>query len=154
MGEMAYKFFKDNLVKDRPEYPGTEFKFPILYGLTGANSASDEMIDGALDRVKQEKGGHFLDALWLAEQVESGYDDHEEHFISDDRFRSSCLGLNSGTNAWALLMGGDDKLVDLVGLLRQRISRYTRRVGPVPSFLRSSTLTMETGPRESCILVN
>ncbi len=120
MGEMAYKFFKDNLDKDRPEYPGTEFKFPILYGLTGANSASDEMIDGALDRVKQEKGGHFLDALWLAEQVESGYDDHEEHFISDDRFRSSCLGLNSGTNAWALLMGGDDKLVELAGLLRAK----------------------------------
>jgi acetyl-CoA decarbonylase/synthase complex subunit beta len=120
MGEMAYKFFKDKLVKNRPEYQGTEFKFPILYGLTGAQSASEEMIDGALERVKQENGGHFLDALWLAEQVESGYDDHEEYFISDDRFRSSCLGLNQGTNAWALLVGGDNKLVDLAGLLQAK----------------------------------
>lgn len=120
MGEMAYEFFKDNLAMNRPEYPGTEFKFPILYGLTGANSASEEMIDGALERVKEEMGGHFLDALWLAEQVESGYDDHEEHFISDDRFRSSCLGLNQGTNAWALLIGGDNMLVDLAGLLQAK----------------------------------
>ena len=120
MGEMAYKFFKDNLATNRPEYPGTEFKFPILYGLTGVNCASDEMIEGALDRIKQEKGGHFLDALWLAEQVESGYDDHEKYFISDDRFRSSCLGLNQGTNAWALLVGGDKKLVDLAELLQAK----------------------------------
>lgn len=121
MGEMAYKFFKDNLRDNRSEYPGTEFKFPILYGLTGKHSASNEMIEAALKRIKEEKGGHFLDALWLAEQVESGcYSDHEEYFISDDRFRSSCVGLNAGSNAWALLLGGDSRLTELAGLLSEK----------------------------------
>jgi acetyl-CoA decarbonylase/synthase complex subunit beta len=120
MGETAYRFFKDNIVKDRPEYPGTEFNYPILYGLTGENKATDEMIKGALDRVKEEKGGHFLDSLWLAEQVESGYTDHSEFFISDDRFRSSCLGLNSGNNGWTLLVGGDEGLKELASQLMAR----------------------------------
>ena len=120
MGEMAYKFFKDNLAEKRPEYPGTEFKFPILFGLTGKHSASNEMIEAALKRVKEEKGGHFLDALWLAEQIESGYPDHEAYFISDNRFRSSCVGLNAGSNAWALLLGGDARLTELAGLLSEK----------------------------------
>lgn len=133
MGEMAYRFFRDNLVKDRPEYPGTEFKYPILYGLTGYEKASDEMIEEALDRVKEEKGGHFLDALWLAEQVESGYPDHIDHFISDDRFRSSCLGLNAGTNAWALLVGEDERLKELASELTARKFKIytTGRAGKV-----------------------
>lgn len=120
MGEMAYKFFKDSLKRNSPVYPGTEFKFPILYGLTGKDSVSEEMIEGALQRVKEEKGGHFLDVLWLAEQIESGYPDHADYFISDDRFRSSCVGLNEGANAWALLIGGDTGLVELSKLLRER----------------------------------
>lgn len=120
MGEMAYRFFKDNLTGGSKVYPGTEFRFPILYGLTGQYSASNDMVEAALKRVKEEKGGHFLDALWLAEQIESGYPDHADYFINDDRFRSSCVGLNAGANAWALLMGGDQKLVDLAGLLKMK----------------------------------
>ncbi len=119
MGEMAYSFFKKHLTSPE-EYEGTEFRFPILYGLTGEMTATQEMIDGALARIKDEKGGHFLDALWLAEQVESGYPDHSEKFISDDRFRSNCLGLNEGTNAWALLLGGGDNLVPLASKLQSK----------------------------------
>ncbi len=119
MGEMVYEFFKEK-TSERGEYHGTEFRYPLLFGLTGVMEPTDEMTEGALSRVREEKGGYFLDALWLAEQVESGYEDHVDHFISDDRFRSYCLGLNEGNNAWALLMGGDEKLVKLAQLLGDR----------------------------------
>ena len=69
MSEGVYGFFKDQL-SGRGVYEGTEFRYPILYGLTGAMEPTEEMIQGALCRIKEEKGGHFLDALWLAEQVE------------------------------------------------------------------------------------
>ena len=119
MSEGVYDFFKDQL-SERGVYEGTEFRYPIMFGLTGAMEPTEEMIQGALFRVKEEKGGHFLDALWLAEQVESAYEDQVDHFISDDRFRSYCLGLNESTNAWALLMGGDNKLIELARLLWDR----------------------------------
>ncbi|MBT3283919.1 hypothetical protein HOJ44_06890 [Candidatus Bathyarchaeota archaeon] len=149
MGEIVYDIIKDKL-SERGEYQGTEFRYPILFGLTGATEPTDEMIQGALHRVKEEKGGHFLDALWLAEQVESAYDDHMDHFISDDRFRSYCLGLNQSTNAWALLMGGDSKLVELAGLLRARNFKI-HSAGRSGQCLNNVD-SVDYGPRETAVV--
>jgi len=145
----VYDFFKDKL-SERGEYEGTEFRYPILFGLTGAMDATDEMIQGALYRVKEEKGGHFLDALWLAEQVESAYEDHLDHFISDDRFRSYCLGLNESTNAWALLMGGDNKLIELARLLGNRNFKI-HTVGRTGQTLEGVDV-VDYGPRETAVI--
>lgn len=144
----VYVFFKDKIA-NRGGYEGTEFRYPLLYGLTGVMEPTDEMIQGALERVKKEKGGHFLDALWLAELVESGYEDHVDHFISDDRFRSYCLGLNQSTNAWALLIGGDGKLSELAGLLdKKRFKIHT--VGRAGQVL-SDVDHVDYGPRETAV---
>lgn len=149
MGEIVYSFIKDKL-SERGEYPGTEFKYPILFGLTGATEPTDEMIKEALDRVREEKGGHFLDALWLAEQAESAYEDHMDHFISDDKFRSYCLGLNQSTNAWALLMGGDSRLVELAGLLRDRNFKV-HSAGRSGQALKDVD-SVDYGPRETAVV--
>jgi len=149
MGEMVYDFIKDKL-SESGEFEGTEFRYPILFGLTGETEPTDEMIMGALDRVKEEKGGHFLDALWLAEQAESAYEDHTEHFISDDRFRSYCLGLNQSTNAWALLMGGDDKLVELARLLKERNFKV-HTAGRSGQALKNVDI-VDYGPRETAVV--
>jgi len=149
MGEIVYNFIKDKL-SERGEYPGTEFKYPILFGLTGATEPTDETTKEALDRLREEKGGHFLDALWLAEQAESAYEDHIDHFISDDKFRSYCLGLNQSTNAWALLMGGDNRLVELARLLGNRNFKVhtAGRSGQVLKDVDS----VDYGPRETAII--
>ncbi len=149
MGEMVYEFFKEK-ISERGEYHGTEFRYPLLFGLTGAMEPTDEMTEGALSRIREEKGGYFIDALWLAEQVESGYEDHVDHFVSDDRFRSYCLGLNEGNNAWALLMGGDKKLVELAQLLGDRnfkihtVGRSGQVLGDVDH--------VDYGPRETAVV--
>jgi acetyl-CoA decarbonylase/synthase complex subunit beta len=149
MGEIVYSFIKDKL-SERGKYPGTEFKYPILFGLTGATKPTDEMIKEALNRVREEKGGHFLDALWLAEQAESAYEDHMDHFISDDRFRSYCLGLNQSTNAWALLMGGDNKLMELARLLIDRNFKV-HSAGRSGQVLKDADI-VDYGPRETAVV--
>ncbi|MCK5670947.1 hypothetical protein KAI10_06155, partial [Candidatus Bathyarchaeota archaeon] len=149
MGEIVYSFIKDKL-SERGEYPGTEFRYPILFGLTGATEPTDEMIKEALNRVKEEKGGHFLDALWLAEQAESAYEDHMDHFISDDKFRSYCLGLNQSTNAWSLLMGGDNKLVELAKLLMDRNFKV-HSAGRSGHVLKDADI-VDYGPRETAVV--
>ena len=50
MSEGVYDFFKDQL-SERGVYEGTEFRYPILFGLTGAMEPTEEMIQGALFRV-------------------------------------------------------------------------------------------------------
>jgi acetyl-CoA decarbonylase/synthase complex subunit beta len=149
MGEMVYDFIKDKL-SERGEYPGTEFRYPILFGLTGATEPTEEMIKEALNRVREEKGGHFLDTLWLAEQAESAYDDHMDHFISDDKFRSYCLGLNQSTNAWALLMGGDSRLVELARLLGNRNFKV-HTAGRSGQILKGVD-SVDYGPRETAVI--
>jgi len=149
MSEGVYGFFKDQL-SGRGVYEGTEFSYPILYGLTGAMEPTEELIQGAMCRVKEEKGGHFLDALWLAEQVESAYEDHVDHFISDDKFRSYCLGLNQSTNAWALLMGGDYKLIELARLLGDRNFKI-HTVGRSGQVLKDVDI-VDYGPRETAVV--
>ena len=149
MGEMVYSIIKDKLSK-KGEYEGTEFRYPLLFGLTGELEPTDEMTEGALSRIREEKGGHFLDALWLAEQVESGYEDHMDHFISDDRFRSYCLGLNQSTNAWALLMGGDNALIELAQLLGDRNFKI-HTVGRSGQVSKDVDI-VDYGPRETAVV--
>lgn len=149
MIEGVYEFFKEQ-ISERGEYEGTEFRYPLLFGLTGAMEPTEEMTQGALNRIREEKGGHFLDTLWLAEQVESGYEDHVDHFISDDRFRSYCLGLNESTNAWALLMGGDNKLIELARLLVDR-SFKIHTVGRSGQVLGDIDI-VDYGPRETGVV--
>ncbi|MHC4509358.1 MAG: hypothetical protein ACYTAO_10445, partial [Planctomycetota bacterium] len=121
IGEHDYIFYKTKLNKIRSSYKETEFRFPILYGLTGTKNPTDEKIKAALTRVKTEQAGYFLDIIWLSEQVESGEPSHDDYFISDDRFRSSCVGLNQRVNAWALLFGSDRVgLNELARLLQEK----------------------------------
>lgn len=121
MGEHEYIFYKTKINRPRASYLETEFRYPILYGLSGSMTPTDEQIGAALNRVRTEQAGYFLEALWLSEQVEAGETDHEDYFISDDRFRSSCVGLNQRVNAWALLYGSDKVgLNKLAGMLREK----------------------------------
>lgn len=67
-------------------FKGTEYTYPLLYGITGVNTPNKEEINHALKHVKEEIGGFYSDALWLAELVTSLKDD-ERFFIVDDAFR-------------------------------------------------------------------
>jgi hypothetical protein len=53
MGEMVYEFFKEK-ISERGEYHGTEFRYPLLFGLTGAMEPTDEMTEGALSRRRED----------------------------------------------------------------------------------------------------
>jgi acetyl-CoA decarbonylase/synthase complex subunit beta len=86
-------------------YAGTEFIHPILYGVTGMRNPSNESIRLAIKNVRERIGGYFIAALWLAEVLESLNENKSRHFIIDDDFRRMCVGLNQGTNGWALVIG-------------------------------------------------
>jgi acetyl-CoA decarbonylase/synthase complex subunit beta len=86
-------------------YDGTEFVYPILYGVTGTKNPTNERINLALKKVHEKIGGYFIDALWLAELLESLNKKKSTYFISDDDFRWMCVRLNQGTNGWALVIG-------------------------------------------------
>jgi acetyl-CoA decarbonylase/synthase complex subunit beta len=91
--------------KDFAGYAGTEFIHPILYGVTGMKIPSNESIMLAVKNVREKMGGYFIDALWLAEVLESLNENKSKHFVRDDNFRRMCVGLNQGTNGWALVIG-------------------------------------------------
>jgi len=86
-------------------YDGSEFIHPILYGVTGMKSPSNERIRLAVKNVSEKIGGYFIDALWLAEVLESLNENKSKYFVTDDNFRRMCVGLNQGTNGWALVLG-------------------------------------------------
>jgi acetyl-CoA decarbonylase/synthase complex subunit beta len=83
----------------------TEFINPILFGVTSQKTPRKETVILALERLQNELGGYFLDALWLAELVASESPNRSNVFISDSAFRRMCVGLNEGTNGWALIVG-------------------------------------------------
>ena len=89
-------------------FDGTIFGYPLLYGITAEKHPDPEEIERALIQVNNREGGYFIKAWWLAELAESVEGDRVELFIGDDRFRSLCVGLNQGSNGWALLMGDGD----------------------------------------------
>ncbi|MCW3988074.1 MAG: hypothetical protein NWE87_07135, partial [Candidatus Bathyarchaeota archaeon] len=96
-------------------YEGTEFVHPILYGVTGIKNPSDDGIRLAVKNVREKIGGYFIDALWLAEVLEAFNENKSEYFVTDDNFRRMCVGLNQGTNGWALVLGKGDSQ-DLIAL--------------------------------------
>jgi acetyl-CoA decarbonylase/synthase complex subunit beta len=93
---------------DLTSFEGTTFDFPLLYGITGSKIPDESKIEQALGMIVKAEGGYFIDALWLAELVESASSDGKEYFMGDDRFRSLCLDLNEKANGWALMLGESD----------------------------------------------
>jgi acetyl-CoA decarbonylase/synthase complex subunit beta len=113
---------------DLTPFEGTTFDFPLLYGITGSKIPDESKIEQALGMIAKAEGGYFLDALWLAELVESASSDGKEYFMGDDRFRSLCLDLNERANGWALLLGeGDARSFTLLSeeLLTRRLNIFT-----------------------------
>ncbi len=110
MSETAYQKLSAVLQgnNDFVGFDGTIFGYPLLYGITAERNPDPEEIERALIQVKNGEGGYFIKALWLAELAESAEGDRAELFIGDDRFRSLCVGLNQGSNGWALLIGDGD----------------------------------------------
>ncbi len=110
MSETAYQKLSTVLQgnNDFVGFDGTIFGYPLLYGITAERNPDPEEIERALIQVKNGEGGYFINALWLAELAESVEGDRAELFIGDDRFRSLCVGLNQGSNGWALLIGDGD----------------------------------------------
>jgi acetyl-CoA decarbonylase/synthase complex subunit beta len=82
-------------------FNGTEYKFPILYAIKGVTGPS-KLKEGDLQMIQ---GRRYIDDLWRAEIEESLEPDRDKYFITDDSFRSLCVGLNEGFNGWALLVG-------------------------------------------------
>jgi acetyl-CoA decarbonylase/synthase complex subunit beta len=99
-------FCEEDIPEKLEGFKNTDFPFPITFGVIGEKIPSKESIKKAMINIQKQRGGYFLDSLWLAEIAESKNSDIHEYFISDDRFRSICLGLNEATNAWALIYGG------------------------------------------------
>jgi hypothetical protein len=110
MSEKLVELIKNIIprVSDLTPFEGTVFDFPLFYGITGSKMPEESKIEKALGSIAGAEGGYFIDALWLAELVESATSDRDEYFMGDDRFRSFCVGLNEGANGWALLLGDDD----------------------------------------------
>jgi hypothetical protein len=106
-------------------YPGTEYVYPIAYGITGETRPTRRAIEVASAHVRDELGGYFLKALWLAELAEARHGATGSFAVSDDAFRRMCVGLNQGANGWALLLGAGDPAT-VTGLVeRLRARRFT-----------------------------
>jgi acetyl-CoA decarbonylase/synthase complex subunit beta len=110
MSKKLFELLKNSIpgISDLIPFEGTVFDYPLLYGITGTKIPGVIKIEQALNLIARVEGGYFIDALWLAELVESAMSDRAEYFMGDDRFRSFCVGLNEGANGWAILLGDDD----------------------------------------------
>jgi len=120
-------FFKSltELIKNKQGfdgYDGTEFVYPILYGVTGTKNPTNERINLALKKVSEKIGGYFIDALWLAELLESLNKKKSTYFITDDNFRWMCVRLNQDTNGWALVIGkgASQDVIELTERLQEK----------------------------------
>jgi acetyl-CoA decarbonylase/synthase complex subunit beta len=125
MATEAYAFYKNNIPEKLEGFKDTDYPFPLAFGIIGEKIPTKKSIKKALNKVKKQKGGYLLDSLWLSEIVESKYNDSSELFVSDDRFRSICVGLNERTNAWALIYGGG-KPKEYEGLLGELAKKQFR----------------------------
>ncbi|MFP3951566.1 MAG: hypothetical protein ACLFVP_05450 [Candidatus Bathyarchaeia archaeon] len=128
-------------------FDGTEYNYPILYAIKGVTNP-DQLRDEDLTRVE---GRLHIDALWLAEIEESREPDKGHYFITDDEFRSLCIGLNEGTNGWALLVGLDDE----TSLSRLEMAMRSSRLGAFAYGKTAAELDnhefefIDLGPRET-----
>ena len=127
-------------------FKGTEFKYPILYAVKGVTSPSELREE---DRHISKSTQH-IDELWMTELEEAKEPDRDNYFITDDSFRSLCVGLNEGSNGWALLMNLDASQVE--GITSRLNSRKLNAFayGETASILRKAGIPfIDLGPRES-----
>ena len=156
MPETAHRKLSTALqaINDFEGFDGTIFGYPLLYGITAERHPDPEEIELALTQVKDQEGGYFIKALWLAELAESAEDDRVELFIGDDRFRSLCVGLNQGSNGWALLMGnGDTSSFSRLAqeLSEKKLSLYS--VGAATKTLNTTDFEVKSlGERETGVI--
>lgn len=118
MATEFYTSLKDAKPFDQVEGFKGEFTYPLLYGITGTATPRIERINQALECLNGEVGGFYLDALWLAELVVSSKDSKQQFFIEADMLRRMFVGLNEGTNGWALIIGKGGKDVTTIEELK------------------------------------
>ena len=108
-------------------FEGTEFPYPLFYGIAGEKTPGLERIKSALASVKGEAGEFDLDALLLAELVEAAREDRKQLFIGDDVLRDICIRLNEWINGWVLIIGDGERgvILQLIkGLVKRRIKVF------------------------------
>ncbi len=128
-------------------FTGTEFNYPILYAIKGV----DDPASLREEDMQPVHGRQHIDYLWMMELTEAMEQDRDRYFISDDSFRELCVGLNEGSNGWALLVGLDEKstLGDLTAELSSRkLKPFT--YGETADMMRKANIQFtDLGPRES-----
>ncbi len=129
-------------------FDGTEFSLPLLYAIKGVenpnNILSPEMV----------KGNEHINRLIYSEIRESEEEDNSLYFITDDRFRSLCVGLNEGTNGWILLVGLD-KEINIEYLFSELENKRLKAFvsGTSANILRDSSINFtDLGPRDSGLI--
>lgn len=127
-------------------FTGTEFKYPILYAIKGVNDPATLREED----MQPVHGRQHIDDLWRVELDESREPDRDRHFITDDAFRRLCVGLNEGSNGWALLIGLSDeyKVDELFSRLSSRKLKPFA-YGKVASILKKRFQFTDLGPRET-----
>lgn len=128
---------------------GTEFKYPLLYAIKGKNTPED-MKENTKDDFDRQQINH----LWSTEIEESLKPDKDRYFITDDNFRSLCVGLNEGTNGWTLITGLDNK-TNINELIMELDSRRLKpfAYGKTATKLKKhESQFKDLGPRETGII--
>lgn len=89
-------------------YKGTEFHFPIFYGIHGQKYPTKPQIEHGLQQVRTKQEGLHRSMLWLTELYESLKQDNNSYFFSDNELRTLCVELNESINGWAFVLGEVD----------------------------------------------
>jgi len=135
-------------------FEGTEFKYPLLYAIKGLWKPRPELLEHVMDMEDCVNGRRHIDELWHAEIHESQAKDKEQYFVTDDAFRGLCVGLNEGTNGWALLMGIKNRAPInelLEGLKAKRLKPFA--AGASADALRAANAEFtDLGPRPSGVI--
>ena len=125
-------------IEDLKGFEGTEFPYPIFYGITGEKTPKLERIRSALDSVKEGVGDFDLEALLLAELVEAMKEAKKRFFIGDDVLRDICIRLNEWINGWILVIGDGEK-----GTIFRLMKRLIKRKVKVFVTGRADTIVRE-----------
>jgi acetyl-CoA decarbonylase/synthase complex subunit beta len=139
-----------NEAKSTGGFTGTEYMYPILYAIKGLKDTSQIETDDTL----VIEGRQHIDNLWKTEIKESMEPDKHKYFISDDSFRSLCVGLNEGANGWVLLVGQVNESILHTLLPKLKSKRLIPFVyGDNAVRLKKLDLVYrDLGPRESSII--
>ena len=131
-------------------FTGTEFRYPLLFAIKGIKSPEQVREDTA----EEQWGRRHIDYLWLAEAEESLQPDKDSFFITDDAFRSLCVGLNEGTNGWALLTGltNGTRIQELIEGLSARKLKPFAAGASAEALRRAAAEFTDLGPRPSGVI--